>query len=91
MCAHYEAVSKPERLKSAFKVDMPEGAKADVWPGYTGLFIRQPKEAMHSEDVAPWRESMIGSFGLIPHWAKDPSMAKRTYNARSETVATKPS
>lgn len=91
MCAHYEAVSKPERLKSAFQVDMPEGAKADVWPGYTGLFIRRPKEAMQGEDVAPWREAMVGSFGLIPHWAKDTAMAKRTYNARSETVATKPS
>jgi len=91
MCSHYETVSKPERLKSAFQVDMPEGAKADVWPGYTGLFIRHPKEAMQGEDVAPWREAMVGSFGLIPHWAKDTTMARHTYNARSETVATKPS
>jgi len=91
MCAHYEAVSKPERLKSAFRVDMPEGAKADVWPGYTGLFIRRPKEAMQGEDVAPWREAMVGSYGLIPHWATDTSMVRHTYNARSETVATKPS
>jgi putative SOS response-associated peptidase YedK len=36
------------------------------------------------------REAPVGSFGLIPHWAKDMSGAKRTYNARSETVATKP-
>lgn len=91
MCAHYEAVSKPERLKGAFQVDMPEGAKADVWPGYTGLFIRRPKEAMQGEDVAPWREAMVGSYGLIPHWAKDTSVVRHTYNARSETVATKPS
>lgn len=91
MCSHYEAVSKPERLMTTFQVDMPEGAKADVWPGYTGLFIRHPKEAMRGEDVAPWREAMVGSFGLIPHWAKDATMARRTYNARSETVATKPS
>ena len=91
MCAHYEAVSKPERLLSAFKVNMPQGAKVDVWPGFTGLFIRRPKEAIHAEGVAPWREAMPGSFGLIPHWAKDVSLAKRTYNARSETVATKPS
>jgi putative SOS response-associated peptidase YedK len=31
-----------------------------------------------------------GNFGLIPFWAKDDSIAKRTYNARSETVAEKP-
>lgn len=91
MCAHYEAVSKPERMHDTFKVAMPTGAVADVWPGYAGVFIRYPRDAQQGDDVAPWREAMTGSFGLIPHWAKDPSLAKKTYNARSETVASKPS
>jgi putative SOS response-associated peptidase YedK len=30
-------------------------------------------------------------WGLVPSWAKDPSMATRTFNARAETVASKPS
>ena len=30
-------------------------------------------------------------FGLIPAWAKDRAFGRRTYNARSETVAEKPS
>lgn len=30
-------------------------------------------------------------WGLIPSWAKDPSIGNRLINARSETVATKPS
>ena len=34
---------------------------------------------------------MVGSFGLIPHWSKDATIARRTYNARSETVHEKPS
>jgi len=72
-------------------VAMPTGAVADVWPGYAGIFIRHPREAQQGNGVAPWREAMAGSFGLIPHWAKDPSLAKKTYNARSETVASKPS
>lgn len=91
MCAHFETVSKPERLKVSFNVDMPEGAKADVWPGYSGLFIRRPKPALQDGSQALRREAMVGTFGLIPHWAKDNSLAKRTYNARSETVAVKPS
>jgi putative SOS response-associated peptidase YedK len=70
---------------------MPLGAVAHVWPSYTGLFIRHPKVKQHGDGIAPWREAMSGSFGLVPHWAKDTSLAKRTYNARSETVATKPS
>ncbi|TRN45542.1 SOS response-associated peptidase [Pseudomonas syringae] len=36
-------------------------------------------------------EVLTGSFGLIPSWSKDSKIAKRTYNARSETVAEKPS
>jgi putative SOS response-associated peptidase YedK len=30
-------------------------------------------------------------WGLIPAWARDPSVGKRLYNARAETVAEKPS
>ena len=30
-------------------------------------------------------------WGLVPHWAKDPSLGNRMINARSETVAEKPS
>jgi putative SOS response-associated peptidase YedK len=37
------------------------------------------------------REWVPAYFGLIPAWAKDAKMARNTYNARSETVADKPS
>mgnify|MGYP003588763268 CR=1 FL=1 len=30
-------------------------------------------------------------WGLVPAWARDPSIGKRLYNARAETVAEKPS
>ena len=29
-------------------------------------------------------------WGLVPFWAKDPSAIKSSFNARAETVATKP-
>ena len=35
-----------------------------------------------------WREAM---FGLVPFWADGIKIARQTYNARSETVASKPS
>ena len=40
---------------------------------------------------APEREALLGSFGLVPHWATDTKIARQTYNARTETVASKPS
>lgn len=38
-----------------------------------------------------YREVVTGQWGLIPTWAKDPKIASRLINARSETVAEKPS
>ena len=75
----------------AFQVEMPPAAKSDVWPGYLSVFIRKPKEADSGNEAAPHRDALIGSFGMIPHWAKDAKGVKSTYNARTETVATNPS
>jgi putative SOS response-associated peptidase YedK len=92
MCAHYEPAIKPERLKLHFDVsDVPLGLKTDLWPGYHGPFIRKHEFADVGDDAVPFRELMVGSFGLIPHWSKDATIARRTYNARSETVHEKPS
>ena len=35
--------------------------------------------------------ALAGLFGLVPHWATDLKICRSTYNARTETVATKPS
>jgi putative SOS response-associated peptidase YedK len=92
MCAHYEAPKRPEIFRSHFGVDAPtENFKGDVWPGYLSAFIRTHEHADTGDDAVPERQAMIGSFGLIPHWAKDTKIARNTYNARSETVSEKPS
>lgn len=92
MCSHYESVKDPKRLQRSFEVEPPAGpGKADVWPGYLSTFIRRPKETDGGDDAVPKREAMLGSFGMIPHWAKDATVARHTYNARTETVTEKPS
>ena len=96
MCAHYESVHDKALLKKHFCVSLPsELARRDVWPGYLSTFIRRHENADVGADVAddavPPREALLGSFGLIPHWAKDNKIARHTYNARTETVAEKPS
>ncbi len=92
MCAHYDPQTDPARLKSFFGVsDPPLGLKQSLWPGYFGPFIRKHEFPDVGDEAVPLRELLVGSFGLIPHWAKDATIARNTYNARSETVHEKPS
>jgi len=92
MCAHYDPQTDPARLNSFFGVsDLPLGLKPSLWPGYHGPFVRKHAFADVDDEAVPLRELRVGSFGLIPHWAKDTTIARNTYNARSETVHEKPS
>jgi putative SOS response-associated peptidase YedK len=88
MCSHYEAPA-PQLVAETFGIDLYEQGKLDLWPGYIGPFIRR---AEHFDVESPAvLEALPGSFGLIPSWSKDTKIARKTYNARSETVAEKPS
>ena len=92
MCSHYESVKNPERYKQHFGADRPaDQDRFDIWPLYAASFVRRPREADAGDEAVPEREAVSGQFGLIPHWATDAAIGKRTYNARSETVAAKPS
>ena len=48
------------------------------------VLIARAKEGGEATEVVPVR------WGLVPSWAKDPSIGSRMINARGETVATKP-
>ena len=92
MCSHYQGIKERERYIKRFQVQPPaDPGRIDVWPGYAASFIRRPKEADAGDEAVPDREALAGLFGLIPHWSADSKITKSTYNARSETVATKPS
>lgn len=92
MCSHDDPQTDPARLKTHFGVgDLPLELKPSLWPGYHGPFLRKHEFADVGDDAVPFRELLVGSFGLIPHWSKDATIARRTYNARSETVHEKPS
>jgi len=93
MCSNYDPVINKAKLTQYFNVDgdMPVDLKPRLWPGYAGPFLRRHEHADVGDEAVPFRELMVGSFGLIPHWAKDTLIARKTYNARSETVHEKPS
>ncbi len=90
MCAHFESIKDPARLKSRFKVSLPPKANFDVWPTYASTFIRLSQEPSASPGSEGSAEGISGHFGLIPHWSKDTKISRHTYNARIETVADKP-
>ena len=86
MCSHYQAPPKPEIYSQAFGVAPPADlGKHDVWPGYLAGFIRRHPHADVGDEAVQDREALTGQFGLIPHWAVDATIGRRTYNARSET------
>lgn len=86
MCANYRPSSRDE-LQQRFGVAGPDSEyKAEAFPGYMAPVIRLPRaDAVHGD-----RACTLGMFGMVPHWA-DVKLARQTYNARTETVASKPS
>lgn len=92
MCSHYQALKDRERYRRHFGVEPPDDlGKFDMWPGYAGSFIRRHPHADVGDEAVPPREALPGLFGLVPHWSLDTRITRHTYNARSETVAAKPS
>lgn len=92
MCSHYQAVKARERYRRQFGVEPPaDMGKLDLWPGYAGSFIRRHPRADVGDEAVPAYEALTGLFGLVPHWSPDTKITRYTYNARSETVASKPS
>ena len=82
MCANYFPVTRSDRLLNFFGVDRPrDEPPVEVWPLGLAPFIRL------AEDGSGNRVIDDGVFGLLPHFAVELAAGRKTYNARSETVA----
>jgi putative SOS response-associated peptidase YedK len=85
MCANYEP-PPPRHLRLHLRALEPTFSyPAEAYPGSKAVFLTAGETP--KADFSPWP----GVFGLLPPWAKDDKLARHTYNARSETVAEKPS
>jgi putative SOS response-associated peptidase YedK len=60
------------------------------WSPRYNVAPTQPVPVIRQNPKEPIREMLLMRWGLIPSWAKDPSVAAGMINARSETAATKP-
>lgn len=84
MCGRFTLSSDPNTLREAFPgVFVPD----EMTPKYN-VAPTQPVAVIPNE--APLKVDFF-TWGLIPSWAKDPSIGSRMINARSETLAEKPS
>lgn len=79
MCANF-LPPKFEQL-SLFDPPLPDFAFSEAYPGDIA-------PTLTNFDPKLW---LPACFGVVPDWAKKASYARNTYNARSETVAEKPS
>ena len=84
MCGRFTLTVDPGQLRETFSwLDIPD----ELTPRYnvapTQPVAVVPNDGKNKLDFFVW--------GLIPSWAKDPQIGSRMINARSETLAEKPS
>ncbi|UMG91941.1 SOS response-associated peptidase [Nocardioides sp. TF02-7] len=102
MCGRYASSRSPDDLAEEFEVIDPRLDKV-LDPDYNvaptkevyAVLERPPadREGEPGEGTGepePVRQLRVLRWGLVPFWAKDPSIGSRMINARMETVAEKP-
>lgn len=102
MCGRYAATRDPATLAVDFDAvdatsDRPEEGPPDpdynVAPTKPVLTVvtRHPRDEEGTPDPdRTVRSIRVMRWGLVPHWAKDPSIGSRMINARAESVGEKP-
>ena len=92
MCGRYASSRSPQQLVEEFEV---ESVQAPVLaPDYNiapSKSVYAVLERPEKDDRPRHRQLRSLTWGLIPPWAKDPTIGNRLINARVETVAEKPS
>ena len=85
MCGRFTLGATAATLAAQFDL-----ANVPTWtPRYNIAPTQEVLVVLQSSPQAN-REARLHRWGLIPPWAKDPSIGNRMINARAETVATKP-
>ena len=86
MCGRYRLSRRKQILEEHF--DSVSGT--EDWNPRYNIAPTQPVPVIRQNPKEPVRELSLVRWGLVPRWVKDPSVAARMINARSETVSTKP-
>jgi putative SOS response-associated peptidase YedK len=97
VCGRYAASRRPEDLALEFEALPAEGqgplpADYNVAPTKDVYVVRHKKERDDDGKATGGghRELRVVRWGLVPSWAKDPSVGNRMLNARVESLTDKP-
>jgi putative SOS response-associated peptidase YedK len=82
MCGRFTLKTPFEDLAKHFRVDVPD------LPLRFNIAPTQPVATVLV--LTGDRQFRMMRWGLVPYWAKDPSIGSRMINARAETIAEKP-
>ncbi len=86
MCGRYRLSRRKQIIAEHFDTVSGE----EDWSPRFNIAPTQPIPVIRQNPTEPVRELSLMRWGLIPSWAKDPSIGAKMINARSETAATKP-
>ncbi|MCW2879922.1 MAG: hypothetical protein JWQ95_4022 [Sphaerisporangium sp.] len=98
MCGRYASARKRQELIEEFEVGL-DGTSEELYADYNVAptkkvyaVLTRPEEpeAGGEGEPEPTRQLRVLKWGLVPSWAKDPSIGSRMINARVETLAEKP-
>lgn len=96
MCGRYASSRKPEDLVEEFEIDKVE-VKETLVPDYNVAptkpvyaVLERPRSKDEADHEPAERQLRTLTWGLVPFWAKDPSIGNKMINARMETVHEKP-
>ena len=93
MCGRYAASQNPDDLVEEFEIEeRPEKVLEPSWnvAPTQDVYAVVERAPRGEPEAAPARRLQVVRWGLVPSWAKDPSIGNRMINARMETVADKP-
>lgn len=86
MCGRYTLRARLNRLLEIY------AAETQIeWEPRYNIAPTQDVIAIRRAEDSDQREAVLLRWGLIPPWADDPKIGNRMINARSETIAEKPS
>ena len=85
MCGRYRLTAKERHLRDHFGLD-----EDPSWAPRYNIAPSQRVPIIRQDAKGPKRNFHLVSWGLIPYWAKDPSIGFKTINSMSETAAEKP-